>query len=57
MAQRDVDALPQMLAEVSEFAWLLRDRSNCTVLLNMAFSRHLDTFREICHGKRSGKAI
>ena len=34
-------------------AWVV----NCTVLIIMAFSRHLHTFREICHGKRSGNAI
>ena len=25
--------------------------TNCTVLLNMAFSQHLRTFRGICHGE------
>ena len=29
----------------------------CTVLLNMALSQHLRTFREICHGNWIGKAI
>jgi tripartite-type tricarboxylate transporter receptor subunit TctC len=29
----------------------------CTVLIIMAFFRHLRTFREICHGKRIGIAI
>ena len=30
---------------------------NCTVLINMAHSQHLRTFREICHGKRIGSPI
>ena len=30
---------------------------SCTVLIIMAFFRHLHTATEVCHGNRSGKAI
>ena len=36
---------------------ILARLSNCTVLLIMAYSQHLRTFREIGHGKWIGNAI
>ncbi len=31
--------------------------NNCTVLINMSFSRHHRTFRENCHGKWIGSTL
>ena len=45
------------VAATQRLTQILAEHLSCTVLLNMAFSQYLRTFREICHGKGTGDAL